>query len=69
LPIQCIQAAGLEGSGIICDPFMGSGTTGEAALKLGHRFVGFELDADACKMANDRLHDATGRWGSRPDTL
>jgi len=69
LPIQCIQAAGLEGSGIICDPFMGSGTTGEAALMLGHRFVGFELDTDICKMANDRLHDATGRSGSRPDTL
>jgi len=53
LPIQCIKASGLEDGGVICDPFMGSGTTGKAAVSLGHRFVGFELDASTCKLAND----------------
>lgn len=53
LPIQCIKAAGLEtGCGIVCDPFMGSGTTGRAANMLGHRFLGFELDEKMCEIAN-----------------
>lgn len=57
LPIQCIKASGQEGSGVICDPFMGSGTTGQAALMLGHRFVGFELDSATCKLANESARD------------
>lgn len=52
LPLQCIKAAGLEAPGIVCDPFMGSGTTGRAALTLGHRFLGFELDETVCALAN-----------------
>lgn len=53
LPIQCIKAAGIEDQGgIVCDPFMGSGTSGEAALTLGHHFVGFELDEKMCEIAN-----------------
>jgi DNA modification methylase len=53
LPIQCIKAAGIEDSrSIACDPFMGSGTTGRAALALGHHFLGFELDQKMCKLAN-----------------
>ena len=53
LPIQCIEASGVERSGgVVCDPFMGSGTTGKAALMLGHHFLGFELDSKMCEMAN-----------------
>jgi DNA modification methylase len=52
LPIQCIQAAAVGSEGVVCDPFMGSGTTGRAAVMLGHRFVGFELDPETCKLAN-----------------
>ncbi len=58
LPLRCIEAAGLKGSGVVLDPFMGSGTTGKAALKLGHSFIGFELDKDTCRLANDYI---TGR--------
>jgi DNA modification methylase len=52
LPLQCLQAAGLKGPGIVLDPFMGSGTTGQAARKLGHSFLGFELNAETCRLAN-----------------
>lgn len=53
LPIQCIMAAGLEqGGGVVCDPFMGSGTTARAAVMEGHHFIGFELDQKVCALAN-----------------
>jgi DNA modification methylase len=53
LPIQCIKAASNEPrSAIVCDPFMGSGTTGKAAMSLGCRFIGFELDPAMCELAN-----------------
>mgnify|MGYP001577550538 CR=1 FL=1 len=61
LPIQCIKATGAESPGVVCDPFMGSGTTGRAARSLGHAFVGFELDVDRCAMANEYANGADQR--------
>jgi ParB/RepB/Spo0J family partition protein len=40
---------------IVLDPFMGSGTTGIAALELGRRFIGIEIDNDHFTMANTQL--------------
>ena len=57
LPVQCINASGLERPGIVCDPFMGSGTTGRAAIMLGHRFIGFELDSQMCALANESVRE------------
>jgi len=57
LPAQCISAAGVEAGAIICDPFMGSGTTGRAASILGHQFIGFELDENMCELANRYAHE------------
>ena len=31
-------------SGVVIDPFMGSGSTGAACVRLGRRFIGFEVD-------------------------
>ena len=42
---------------IICDPFMGSGTTGVAACKLGRRFIGIEIDARYFDLACQRIED------------
>lgn len=40
---------------LVLDPFIGSGTTGVAALRLGRRFVGLELNPDYMQIAKDRL--------------
>jgi len=42
-------------SGIVLDPFFGAGTTGLAALKLGRRFLGIELNEEYIKIAKKRL--------------
>ncbi len=40
---------------LVLDPFMGSGTTGIAALRSGRRFIGIEKDERFFKMACRRL--------------
>jgi len=42
----------------ILDPFMGSGTTGVAAAKLGRSFIGIELDPDYFDVACRRIDKA-----------
>jgi site-specific DNA-methyltransferase (adenine-specific) len=42
----------------ILDPFMGSGTTGVAAVEQGRLFVGIETDADRFDIACRRIEDA-----------
>ncbi|MCP4410167.1 MAG: site-specific DNA-methyltransferase [Gammaproteobacteria bacterium] len=39
----------------ILDPFMGSGTTGVACVKLGRRFIGIELDPGYFDIAVNRI--------------
>jgi DNA modification methylase len=40
---------------------MGSGTTACAARMLGHRFLGFELDPEICRLANLRAREVSPR--------
>ena len=40
---------------LVVDPFVGSGATGEAAVSLGCRFVGFERDARFVELARERI--------------
>ena len=42
----------------ICDPFMGSGTTGVACAKLGRKFIGVEKDREYFDIACRRLEEA-----------
>lgn len=39
----------------VLDPFAGSGTTGVAAIRLGRRFVGMEIDPEHFETACERL--------------
>ena len=45
-------------NGTILDPFMGSGTTGVAALRLGRKFIGIELDPTYFDIACRRIEEA-----------
>ena len=45
-------------SGIVLDPFMGSGSTGKAAMLEGFDFVGIEKEADYIKIAEARIAKA-----------
>lgn len=42
----------------ILDPFMGSGTTGVAAVKLGRRFIGVEIEQKYFTIACRRIEEA-----------
>jgi site-specific DNA-methyltransferase (adenine-specific) len=46
-------------AGIVLDPFMGSGSTGKAALMEGFKFIGIEMNADYMKIAEARIKAAS----------
>lgn len=41
--------------GVVLDPFMGSGSTGKAAMLEGFRFIGIEREADYVEIARNRI--------------
>lgn len=45
----------------ICDPFMGSGSTGVASVKRGRSFIGIEIDEGYFNIACKRIQDAYNR--------
>ena len=51
---RCIKA-GCPKDGLVLDPFMGSGTTGVVAKRLGRNYIGFELNVEYAKLAELRL--------------
>lgn len=44
--------------GVVLDPFMGSGTTAAACIKLNRNYIGFEINPDYCKMIQSRIKKA-----------
>jgi len=53
----CILHLTNEGDTIL-DPFMGSGTTGVACVKLNRNFIGIEINPDYFAIAQKRIADA-----------
>lgn len=45
-------------NGMLLDPFMGSGTTGVAAVKLGRKFIGIEIEPKYFDIACRRISEA-----------
>lgn len=54
---RLMQLVTKEGD-LVIDPFMGSGSTGLAALNLNRRFIGMELDDEYFCIAKTRLENA-----------
>jgi site-specific DNA-methyltransferase (adenine-specific) len=50
LPIACNR---------VLDPFMGSGTTGVAAVRMGRKFIGIEIEPKYFEIACRRISEAT----------
>ena len=61
---RCLLASTNPGD-LVCDPFLGSGTTGVAAVRHGRRFVGIEMNAGYLETARKRVLDETCKTGSR----
>lgn len=47
--------AGCPENGIIYDPFMGTGSTAEVAIRAGRNYIGSEMKPEYCQIAEKRL--------------
>lgn len=54
--VEPCTLAGCRPNGIILDPFMGAGTTGLVANKLGRNCVGIEMKEEYIEIAKERLN-------------
>ena len=57
LMMWCIDRLIVPLGGVVCDPFMGSGSTGVAALRKGLDFIGIEIDEKHFETACRRIED------------
>ena len=69
-PLEIIERmvlASCPEGGTVLDPFMGSGTSAEAAVRQGRNFVGFELNRDYFYIVEKRVAEARsgGKKASR----
>ena len=59
LPLPMNGSSTTPPGGVVLDPFMGSGSTGKAAMREGFQFVGIEMDPDYIEIARARIeHEA-----------
>jgi site-specific DNA-methyltransferase (adenine-specific) len=60
-PLEIVERmvlASCPPGGRVLDPFMGSGTTGVACARHGRLFTGYEINADYCAIAQQRMDQA-----------
>jgi site-specific DNA-methyltransferase (adenine-specific)/modification methylase len=57
-PLDLVHELLCDTDGEVLDPFMGSGTTGVAAVRLGRKFIGIELDPGYYTIAKRRITEA-----------
>jgi len=63
---RVITASTHEGD-LILDPFMGSGTTGVAAIKLGRKFIGIDSNPEYVELSRKRIEDALSNKNFKHD--
>ena len=54
----CINHFNLAPGSLVLDPYLGAGSTGIAAVSMGHRFIGIEIDPDYFAIACRRIEAA-----------
>ena len=52
----------LKDSKVIFDPYMGSGTTGVAAVQMDRQFIGIEIDERYFDLACKRIENAQRQY-------
>jgi site-specific DNA-methyltransferase (adenine-specific) len=62
--LERVIEASCPEDGLVLDPFNGSGTTGVAALGLGRRYVGIDLDPKYLALSRQRLAEAERQGGA-----
>ena len=55
--------------GVVLDPFMGSGSTGKAAVREGFRFIGIEREAEYLEIARARISAVAAEIPSVDDLI
>lgn len=58
---RLLRASCAEGS-VVLDPFNGSGTTGIAAARLDHSYIGFDLDESYLELTKQRMLADNPTW-------
>jgi len=51
---DCLKLTGIKGT--VLDPFMGTGTTAQAAVNLGWEYIGYEIDEEYVTFSKNRIH-------------
>ena len=54
---------------LVYDPFMGSGTTAIACIKINRNYIGSEISQEYCTIAEKRIQDALVEKASKPQQL
>jgi len=54
LPYRLIQLYTFQGD-VVLDPFMGSGSTALAAIKSGRKYIGYEIEPEYVRLAEERI--------------
>lgn len=57
LVTRCLKLTGKR-KGLLCDPFMGSGSSGVGAKMMGWDYIGYELNSAYVKYAEKRIKDS-----------
>lgn len=58
LPVDLVKriiVSSCPKDGVVCDPFMGSGTTAVAANETGRQWIGFDIEKDAQNIISQRV--------------
>lgn len=54
--LKRIVKASSNPNDLVLDPFLGSGTTGVAAIELGRKFIGIDIEKDYVELSKNRIN-------------